>query len=254
MAQLAVGDLGHIVISQHQLGHQQLLVDSPDHHLLVHRLVLTADVIPVKVHIQIIHVLHMGQGLVHENVIHVKCVLGQLQAALEQQGRPVDHGVHEDILPFHEKLHVAPAKYLVLGKRSVIAHHLLALCPLFLVDKVGHQHVQGLPAVHKAAQGLQHLGVGLLVDPVVAVHHLEKDAGGISQACVHRLAVAAVLLVDRLADGGVFPGILVRDLGGAVPGGTVVHDNDLHLLAAGQERLNTVFHIRLRIVAWNCNG
>ena len=29
---------------------------------------------------------------------------------------------------------------------------------------------------------------------------------------------------------------------------------DLPLLAAGQERLNTVFHIRLRIVAWNCNG
>ena len=70
--------------------------------------------------------LHMRQGLVHKNIIHIKGMFGKLQPALDQQPCPVNNRVHQYILPCHEKLHIIPSEYLVLGKCRVVFHHLLA--------------------------------------------------------------------------------------------------------------------------------
>ena len=65
-----------VVGADHVVGDPQLLVHPGDHDLLVDRLVGPADEVAVQVHVQIVHVLHIGQGLVDEDVIHVEGVLG----------------------------------------------------------------------------------------------------------------------------------------------------------------------------------
>ena len=241
------------MVAQHQLGHQDLLVDAADHDLLVHRLILPPDKVAVEIHIQVVQGLHVGQGLIHKNVVHVEGVLGQLQPALPQKLRPVDHGVHEDVLPQHKVLHIAPGDQLADRKGLLVVHHLFSPGALFLVDEVAHQKIQGRLPLHEGAQGIQDLHVGLLIDPVVAVHHLEIDSGGVSQAGVHRLPVSAVFLVDRPADARIIPLVFVRDLPGSVLGGAVVHDEDLHLLPPRQQALYTMTHIVFRIIAGNCH-
>ena len=61
---------------------------------------------------------------------------------------------------------------------------------------------------------------------------------------VNRSAMSAVLLMDRFADPRIFFLVAVSDLGRIVFCGTVVHDQDLHLISARKQRLDTIFHIR----------
>ena len=48
---------------------------------------------------------------------------------------------------------------------------------------------------HEGVQAGQHLLEGVGVQPVVAVHDLVVEAGGVADALVDALAVAAVLLM-----------------------------------------------------------
>ena len=44
-------------------------------------LIVSADVIGIKIHIQVIHVFYKQQGLKHIKIVHIKGVLRKLQSA-----------------------------------------------------------------------------------------------------------------------------------------------------------------------------
>ena len=85
--------------------------------------------------------------------------------------------MHQDILSCYEYLHIVPAKELIFRKCQLVAHDLLVSCALFLIDKVCDQHIEGVFSVDEAAQGVKHLSVCLLIDPVITVHDLKIDPG-----------------------------------------------------------------------------
>ena len=55
--------------------------------------------------------------------------------------------------------------------------------------------------------------------------------------------MTAVLLMDRTADTRIACLVLVRDLGGVVLGGSVIYDQDLHLISTRKQGLNAVSHV-----------
>ena len=65
----------------HDLVHLELLIDSFHHHALMNGLIVSADVIGIKIHIQVIHVFYKQQGLKHIKIVHIKGVLRKLQSA-----------------------------------------------------------------------------------------------------------------------------------------------------------------------------
>ena len=152
-----------------------------------------------------------------------------------------------------EAADVAPPDQLFLRQDVAVAHDLLVGRALLLVDKVADQKIQLLVALHKPADGLEDPVIGFLVDPVVRVHHLEEYAGGVLKAGADSAAVTAVFLVDRSADGGIFFLVGIRDLSRVVLDRTIVHDQDLDVLAPVQKRFDAVVHIGRAVVARYCN-
>ena len=123
-----------------------------------------------------------------------------------------------------------------------------------LVHIVADHQIRRGAAGYQRGQTLQHLLQGVGVQPVVAVHYLVVQAGGVADALIDALAVAAVLLMDGLDDGGVLCGVLVADGGGVILGGTIVHQDDLGLLPGGEQGLDAVAHICRRVVARDGEG
>ena len=75
-----------------------------------------------------------------------------------------------------------------------------------------------------------------------------------AERLIDALAVTAVLLMDGLDDGGIFGSVLIADGGGVILDGTIVHQNDLGLLACAQQRFDAVTHIGCGIVAGHGKG
>ena len=121
--------------------------------------------------------MYMRERLVDEDIVHIERVLRELQFTVSQKFRSVNDRMHQDILSCNEHLHIAPGKDLVLRKRQIIVHDFLVLRALFLIDKVCDQHIEGIFSIDEAAQGVKHLSVCLLIDPVITVHDLKIDPG-----------------------------------------------------------------------------
>ena len=68
MAQLWILDLGHIVISQHQLRDEYLLINTADHDFFIDRLIVASDEIAVKIHIQVVHGFYQQELLSMDDV------------------------------------------------------------------------------------------------------------------------------------------------------------------------------------------
>ena len=122
-----------------------------------------------------------------------------------------------------------------------------------LIDIVGHHQVKGLCIAEVGAQLGQDLLQGIGVQPVIRVHDFEVDAGGIADALIDALAVAAVLLMDDADDVGVFFSVGIGDLAGVVLG-AVIHKDDLGVLPRGEQSLNAMVHICGRVVARHGKG
>ena len=127
--------------------------------------------------------------------------------------------------------HLVPGKHLVFRQSAGIPHRALEIGADLFIDIVAHQQVGAIALGRKPAQSVQHLGVGIVVQPVVAVHHLEIQTLGVFHTGHHRGAVAAVRLMDGPHNAGIVLLVFVRN-GGGIVGGTVIHDQDLHLVAA----------------------
>ena len=238
-----------VLAVDHVAGHPQLLIHPLDHHTLVHALVGPADEVAVQVQIHIVHALDKGQGLVDKDVVHVEGMLGQHHAALAQHLSAVHDRVHQQVLVGAEVADVHPGEQTLLREDVGVPHSVAGAVLGVLVDIVAdHQVRRGAPGSQRVQLG-QHGPEGDFVQPVVAVYHLIIQAGGVADALVDALAVAAVLLMDGLDDGGVLGSVLVADGRGLVLHGTVVHEDDLSLLPGGEQRFDAVAHICRRVVA-----
>ena len=243
-----------ILTVDHVPGDPQLLIHPLDHDALVHALVGTADEVAVQIQIHVVHAFDVGQGLVDKDVVHIEGVLGQHHAAVPQHLCAVHHRVHQQVLVGPEVADMRPAEQSVLGEHVGVAHGVAGVVLHMLVDIVAdHQVRRGAPGNQRVQLG-QHGPEGCFVQPVVAVHYLVIQAGGVADALIHALAVAAVLLMDGLDDGGIFGGVLVADGGGIVLHGTVVHKDDLGLLSGRKQGLDAMAHICRRVVARNGKG
>ena len=176
-------------------------------------------------------------------------MLGQHHAALAQHLGAVHDRVHQQVLIRAEVPDVHPVKQALLREHVGVAHGMAGAVLHMLVHIVADHQIRRGAAFHQRGQALQHLFQGVGVQPVVAVHYLVVQAGGVADALIDALAVAAVLLMDGLDDSGVLCGVLVADGGGIILDRAVVHQNDLGLLACGQQRFDAVTHIGCGIVA-----
>ena len=245
----------HVVGGDHQAGDPHLLVDATGHHRLVDTLIRPADEVAIEIHIQIVDGLDIGQGLIDEDIVHIEGMFGQFQRAVPEQLGAVDHRVHEQILGGAEVADLIPGENAADGEHIFVVHRLAGVVLHVLVDVVGHHHVHRGGHMGELAQ-LGHDGVqSVLVQPVVRVHHLIIYAPGVADALVDALAVAAVFLVDGPDDVGVLGGPRIALGRSVVFGGAVVHQNDLDVLACGQQRLHAVVHVGGGVVAGDgkCN-
>ena len=141
----------------------------------------------------------------------------------------------------------------MLRQGVVVAHGVLVNRADLVIDIVAHQQVDLFVRCGEAPQTFQHLGIRLRVHPVVGVHNLEIQARGVCKTRHHRVAVAAVFLVDGPHDAGIPAFVVVGDFRGIVLG-AVVHDQDLHLVAAGQQGFHRVAQVVLGIIAGDGDG
>ena len=227
----------------------QLLVHAAHHDLLVDRLVLAADEVMVGVHVEVAHGAHVDQGLVDEDVVHVEGVLGQLKVHFAQHLGAIVHRVHEQILTRQEGSHLVPAELVALGQHVAVAHDLLLPLVHLVVDVVGHHHVAGHRRIQLAAQIHHERKHRRGIQPVVGVDHLEVEAARVREPRVHRAAVALVGLMDGADNVGVLVLPAVANGRRVVLGRPVVHEQDLDVLAAGEQRLHAMIHIGCRVVA-----
>ena len=237
----------------HNAGDAQLLVDALDHVLLVDTLVIAADEVAVEVQVEVVDGLDLGQRLVDEDVIHIEGVLGQHHAGLTQHLGAVDDAVHQDVLVRRKVADLAPLKDAALRQDAGIIHDIACVISHMLVHIVGHDQIDRLFGGSLGAQHIHNLGQGVTVQPVVRIDHLKVHAGGVADALVDTLAVAAVLLMDHADDGGVLFGVGIGDFAGVILG-AVIHQDDFGFLAGGQQCLDAVVHISGRIVARHGKG
>ncbi len=96
--------------------------------------------------------------------------------------------------------------------------------------------------------------IGTFIQPVVRIHHLEENTFRQFKSFVDTGTVSAVWFMYRFYNIGVKSLVIICNFAGSVRG-TVIHNNDLHILTANQKRVNTPPHIILRIIAGHrkCN-
>ena len=173
-------------------------------------------------------------------------MLGQHQAAVPQKLAAVDHRVHQQVLGRQELVNLLPGEHLAHREHVPVIDGVAGVVLHVLVHIIAHHHVHRV--FGEGAQLVHHLVQAGHIQPVVRVHHLVVQAGGVGQALVYALAVAAVGLVDDPHHIGVLFGIPVGN-GGGVIGGAVVHQDDLGLIAGLQEGFDAAVHIGGRVVA-----
>ena len=124
--------------------------------------------------------------------------------------------------------------------------------PHFIVHKVADHHIHQFPCFMEPAQQFQQFQQHLGIHPVVAVHHFEIKPRSQRQALHHGAPMARVLLVDRPDDPRIGCFQFVCN-GGSIVLGTVIHNQDLDLISARDQRLYTMAHIVLGIVTRHCH-
>ena len=84
MAQMTIRYLPQIIRIYHQFVDFDLLIDIFDHIFLIDGLIISADIITIKIHIQIIHSLYIWQWHIYEQIIHIKGVFRKYQMTVTQ--------------------------------------------------------------------------------------------------------------------------------------------------------------------------
>ncbi len=190
----------------------------------------------------------MDERNINIQIVYIKGMGRQLQPAVTQKLRAVNNRMHQEILSLAHMAHIAPGKHLILHKRRRIFHDLFAPGPFFFIDKIGNQHIQRLLRACDFTQRVHDSAVCFFVHPVIAVYHLKKQPAGICDSGIDRLPVPAVFLMDCFYDTGVFFLVRVCDFRRHIMG-TVIDNNNFHIIAAWKQGFDAPLHIILRIVA-----
>ena len=105
-------------------------------------LVLAADEIIIEIDIQIIHAVHIREGVEDINVVHVEGVLRQLQAALPEHLRPEDDRVHQDVFTDREAVGLVPGKDPAHRQTLAVLHDRVTVLVLLVVDEIADEKIQ----------------------------------------------------------------------------------------------------------------
>ena len=135
-----------------------------------------------------------------------------------------------------------------------VLDHLFAALAFFFIDIVADEHIQRLTAAGQFSESVQDLKICILLHPVIAVHYFKIQSLGIGNSGIHCGAMSSVLLMDSTDNGRELCLIFICDLCGTILGGSVINDQDLYILSADQQGINTFSHILFRIVTGNCYG
>ena len=119
----------------------------------------------------------------------------QREITVPQKFRPVNHGMHQNIMTLAEIFYLIPGKNPICRECRPVIDNFLCVLRHFLIDIIRNHHIHTLPASDQFPQGYKHLFISLLIQPVVAVHHLKIYAGSLAQPGVNRLPMPPVLLV-----------------------------------------------------------
>ena len=233
-----------------ELGGLELMGIALFHHVLLYALPGAADVIAVQVEVHVVHALYVPEVAVDHVVVLVEGVLRHIQPRLAQQRGAEGAGVDHQDLVDAEGPRLRPGEDAVFRKGVGEIDGAVTLAVGVLVIVIRHEEVDAALSVDFLQRVEEAREVA---EPVVAVHGLEILAGSMAQALVDALAVAAVFLVYGLDDRGVFCGVSVRDLAGAVLR-AVVDDDDLDALAAREQAVEALFHVVLGVVAGHPDG
>ena len=249
-SQPGFGDVVQVAGGEAPLRHQDLVCVALGQGGGLHRLIRPADPVAVKVCVEIEHFPHIGHRLIDHQVVLIENMLGKGLLPLAHDLGAEGAGMDGEHLVYPEGLGVLPGEDPVFRQYTGIVDGAVSIAVRMDVIVVGHHHIHAaLPLAF--LQRVQESGK-IRAEGVVAVHDLEIGAGGMLQALVDALAVAAVFLMDDPHNVREFPGVFVGDLPGVVLG-AVVNNDDLHPVSPGQEALDALFHIVLRIVAGYCD-
>ena len=193
----------------------------------------------------------MRKRLIHINIVHVEGVLRQLQSAFPQQLCAVNDGMHQYVMTLVKMLHITPCKNLI-HREACLTHYLLMLCALLLIHVIGQKHIQCCVPSRQFPQLIKNFLISIRIYPVIAVHYLKIQTGCIADPGIDSLSMSTILLMDCTDDRRVFLLVLVCDCRSIILRGTIIHDQDLHVLSSRQNAFDTVPHIAFRIVTWNC--
>ena len=162
--------------------------------------------------------------------------------------------MHQYVMSLDKMMAVCPGKHLLHRQNMAILNHLFTALAFFFIDIIADEHVQCLTASCQLPQSVQNLKICILLHPVIAVHYFKIQSLGIGDSGIHCRAMSAVLLMDSTDNGRELCLIFICDLCGTILGGSVINDQDLYILTADEQRINTFSHILFRIVAGNCYG
>ena len=238
----------HGIVGNHNFRNLDLLIQAGNHHLLIDRLILTADVIAVQIDVHVIQGLHKGKRPEHEDVVHVEAMLGKPHFTFLQKTGAVNHRVHQNIASLPEKADLVPGNRLVHRNRIFIMHHLMLRYSLLHISEVAQQHIRPFFVPGELLQLIQNLQKCVLVQPVITVNHLIIKAACKIHTDIHAGAMSPVRLMNGPADSGILLLIAVGNFSRPVLG-SIVYNQDLHLVTANQQRIQAPFHVILRIVA-----
>ena len=240
------------VVVDHDAVDTGLLVQSFDHYIFLDGLIFSADKIIVEIHVQVVHPPHIGERIEYIDIIDIEGVLRQLQAAVAQHLCPENDRMHENILADRETVGLIPRKNASNGKAAPVLHDLVTVLVFFVIDKVADKKIQGFFLTGETAQHIEDTLISAGTDLVVTVDNLEVKTCGIFNSCIDRSAVAFVGLVNGADNAGMLSLKAVGNLRCAIPG-SIIHDQDLHLISSHKKRFDAVFHICFRVVTGNSN-
>ena len=159
--------------------------------------------------------------------------------------------MHQNVLCFIKMSDLIPCKDFIFRQCMAEGNNLFPLFALLFIHIVCQKHINLLPACDQFSECLQYLIIGFLFDPVITIHHLEKQACCTSNTGIDGRSMPAVLLMDHLDDRRVFLRIGICHFSCAV-GRTVIYDQDLYIFSPYEQGLHTSIQIILRVVTGYC--
>ena len=139
-------------------------------------------------------------------------------------------------------MHTVPFKNFIYRKTMSVLHDFLSGCSLLFIYKIADQKIYCLWSADQLFQRFKNLVICLLIYPVIAVYHFKIESCGISDTCIDRFSMTAVLLMDCFDNCRIFLCIGICNLCSAVRG-SIIHNQDLNIFSSYKKRFYTFLHI-----------